>query len=450
MAILGHNLGAFVDDALRGTLKKHSVSIVAVVALDDSGHGLALAAELESGNALDSLHEVLTEDNWVFLVVLHLGGTGTVVEAKLLGENFHSSLGRLTLCLEKFLIFLIDDGGSVVGRADHCKVLEGGARGVLGISETDDLSLRRVGFLLNVVFDDVVTVGANNSESDRAHLILGQGSGLVRADHTGAAESLNRWESSHDAVVCGHLAGSECEASRDDGGQTFGNGGDGESDGNFEIVDASFKERTVDGVRELGVVHHPDKEADNEDDLGEEFTEVVNLLLKRRLALVLLGGLNFSVHCTDGCVHSSVRDDADGAARADDCGREKHVLLVLEHLGALTELFVVLLDRYRLTREGCLLHLEGNRFNFSDTQVSGDTLALLDFDNVTRDNEFGIDGFPGTVAEGEALLCLHLLEGVECTVGVAVLPNGHHGVQDKNQKDHEWFNVGGKALISVT
>jgi len=77
--------------------------------------------------------------------------------------------------------------------------------------------------------------------------------------------------------------------------------------------------------------------------------------------------------------------------------------------------------------------LKGNRFNLSNTEVGGDALALLDLNNVAWNNKLGVDSDPFAVAEHITLLRLHLLKSVKRTVSVAVLPDSHDGVQDKDQ-----------------
>ena len=45
-----HNLGAFINDALRGTLEEDLVVFASSVALNDSAHALALRAKVEGGD----------------------------------------------------------------------------------------------------------------------------------------------------------------------------------------------------------------------------------------------------------------------------------------------------------------------------------------------------------------------------------------------------------------
>ena len=91
----------------------------------------------------------------------------------------------------------------------------------------------------------------------------------------------------------------------------------------------------MDGVGELLVVHNPDEEANNEDHFSEELTKVIDLLLKRGLRLILLSGQHLGVDTSDSSFHAGVGNDSNCVAGADDGGSEKHVLLVLQHLGAL-------------------------------------------------------------------------------------------------------------------
>ena len=76
----------------------------------------------------------------------------------------------------------------------------------------------------------------------------------------------------------------------------------------------------MDGVREVVVVHQPDKETDDADDLGEELTELIELLLKRCVFLFQGGLLDFFLDSSNGCFHSSVDNYADSLAVVDNGG----------------------------------------------------------------------------------------------------------------------------------
>ena len=111
-----------------------------------------------------------------------------------------------------------------------------------------------------------------------------------------------------DGVLLGHTAGAKSQAGGDDSGQTLRDGGDGESDGNLEVVDGALHPgSSVSGVVEVSDVDDPDGDADEGDDLGQLLTELVELLLKR--GLDLLGLAHLGTDAADGGVQAGADDD---------------------------------------------------------------------------------------------------------------------------------------------
>lgn len=77
------------------------------------------------------------------------------------------------------------------------------------------------------------------------HLVRGQSTCLVRADNVRAAERLDARKVADDCIFLGHLLCPQGEASGDHGCQSLWNGGDGECDGNFEIIDCTTQDTMV-------------------------------------------------------------------------------------------------------------------------------------------------------------------------------------------------------------
>ena len=70
------------------------------------------------------------------------------------------------------------------------------------------------------------------------------------------------------SILGGHTAGTQSQAGGDDGGQTLGDGGNGKSHGNFEVVDGTLEPgATVGGVVEVANVDGPDGNTDQGDNL---------------------------------------------------------------------------------------------------------------------------------------------------------------------------------------
>lgn len=161
------------------------------------------------------------------------------------------------------------------------------------------------------------------------HLIGGKSTSLIGADDRGATESLDGRQRPDNGVLLGHTAGTEGQASGDDGRQTFGNGGDGQSYGDLEVVDGALDPgATMSGVVKVTDVDGPDSDADNGDNLGQLLAELVEFLLQRSLDLLGLGHLGTDL--TDGGVEAGADDDTAGLAGGYVRTGEQDVLLVLK------------------------------------------------------------------------------------------------------------------------
>lgn len=308
-----HNLGALTDDSLRSALQQDLVALKTLVTSNNGGHSFALRAEIKSGHGFDAVKQVLAVAVRVLLDILILSGF-SIVGAKLLSKNLEGALSWLTHNLESLLFLVENNVRAVVSATNHGEVLERLGRSEPCIAEAvQDLAFRRVRLLLDSEFGDVISFSTHDAEFDRAHFVLGKGTGLVGADNAGAAKGLNGRKSAHNAVVGGHLARSKGQASRDDCGQALRNGSDGKSDGDLKVVDAALESGTVDGVEEFVEVHGPDEEANHEDNLGKKLTKVVDLLRKRGLLFILLGSHHFRVDTTDSSFHASVSDDTESS-----------------------------------------------------------------------------------------------------------------------------------------
>jgi len=85
---------------------------------------------------------------------------------------------------------------------------------------------------------------ADTDPTDR-HLVGGERARLVGADNRRTAERLDRRQTAHDGVLLGHTTSSEGEARRDDGRQTFRDGGHRQRHGDLEVVDGTLSDTTT-------------------------------------------------------------------------------------------------------------------------------------------------------------------------------------------------------------
>ena len=72
------------------------------------------------------------------------------------------------------------------------------------------------------------------------HAVLGEGARLVRADDSGAAQSLHGGQLFHDSAPLGHAAYSQSQHNGNDGGQALRDGGHRQGDGGEEHIQHLF------------------------------------------------------------------------------------------------------------------------------------------------------------------------------------------------------------------
>ena len=171
---------------------------------------------------------------------------------------------------------------------------------------------------------------------------------------------------------------------------TFWNGGNGESDGDLEVVDGALDPgAAVGGVVEVSDVDGPDSNADESDDLGELLTELVKLLLEG--GSDLLGLSHLVPDLTDGSGAAGADDDAPGLAGSHVGTGEDDVLLVLVDGPGVGDGVAVLDDGHRLSGEDGLVDAEGGGVDLHETEVGGDFVSDGHLEDVAGNNVHSLD-----------------------------------------------------------
>mmetsp|Transcript_24547 Transcript_24547/g.58335 ORF Transcript_24547/g.58335 Transcript_24547/m.58335 type:complete len:638 (+) Transcript_24547:1496-3409(+) len=446
-----HDVGAAREESLRRALDEELVRLLAVRPRQD-GHALAVAVELERGEDLGLRAPVVVDGlnraGRVRFALLQQGRLlGSVRQADLLDEHLEAGLGGLSHAHVLGPLLVVLDARRVAERRDGGQHAELGGR----LSEVDgrlDRPDGRVGDPADRVRGHL-GLAPRQHDLDAAHLVGGERPRLVRADDIGAPERLDGRELAHDGVLGGHLARAEREAGGDDRGQALGDRRDGERDGDLEVVDAALEDGAVHGVEEVAVVDGPDEDADDADDLREHVPELVELLLERRVLLVLAGALHGLLDLADLGGHADVRDDAARDAAHDGGGGEHDVRLGLHH-----ELVVldvgrrgVLRHALALARELALVDAQAGGAELRDARVGRHAVAHLDLDDVAGHQLARADRAHLAVAQDAGVLGLQLLERLQRRLGVGLLPHAHDGVQDQDHQDHDGLDVGQDALL---
>ena len=289
----------------------------------------------------------------VLSVIKWLVGSQT---AELLNGHFQRAFGRVSDLRE---LALLHTQLRVVADRCHIHDIQESGRVLLELCLAD-LSVLFWGVRgsFDVVADDLVWGVANMHDLDSCHLVGGESSGLVGADDSGAAEGLDGGEFADDGVVLGHFLRAERKAGGDDGGQAFGDRGDGEGNSDFEVVNAAVEDGAVHGVPEVADVDDPDDHADDHDDFGEVVSEFFQFDLERGLLGAAL--LHFFLDLSDLGLEAGLRHNGDTRSVVHDSRGKDHILFVLNLGVRVVQWRCLLQNGPRLAGESALVHLEGD------------------------------------------------------------------------------------------
>merc|ERR1719438_540928 len=211
-----------------------------------------------------------------------------------------------------------------------------------------------------------------------------------------------------DGILGGHSPGSQSKTSRDDGGKTLGNGGDGESHGDLEIVDGSLDPgSSVSGVVEMSNINGPDGDADEGDDLGQLLTEFVELLLER--SLDFFGLSHFISDLANGGVDTSSDDDTTSLAGGNIGAGEDNVLLVLVDGSWIRNRITVFDDGDRFSGQNRLVNTEGGGVNLTKTKISRNLVTNRDLNDVSGNNIHSLHLLNTISVGSDNFACLRLI-----------------------------------------
>ena len=278
------------------------------------------------------------------------------------------------------------------------------------------------------------------------HLVLGEGAGLIRADHLRAAEGLHGGELADDRLAAAHLGHAQREHDGHHGHQALGDGGDGERHGHHEGVEQIGRLSGNVGKAMAQDVHGKDHHADHDDELGEDVRELGELYLQRRQ--LLLGLVQRAGDLAHLGAHT--RAHHDGATAAVDHGgaHVAHVLAVAERhvVGTVGEHdgIRVLLHRHGLAGQRGLLDLHGSALE--DTAVRGHGVAGLEQDHVTGDKLGAVHHDELTVADDLGLGGAHLLQGGQGLLALCLLDDAQGRVDDDDGHDDDHVGKVGLTL----
>ena len=252
--------------------------------------------------------------------------------------------------------------GIVVAAFDLAAIQGDLADGLVGRSGDFELVEEGSAIIIDFVHDEHAADG---------HLVGGECAGFVGADDRGATQGFDGGQRADDGVLLGHTAGTQSQAGGDDSGETFRDGSHSQSDGDFEVVDSALNPgATVSGIVKVSDVDGPDSHADDRDDLGQLFAELVQFLLEGCLDFFSLGHLSSDL--ADGSVQAGADDDTAGLSGGHVSSGEEDVLFVLVDSARVGHGFAVLDHRHRFTSQNRLIDTDGSRHHLDDTDIGRD------------------------------------------------------------------------------
>ncbi|KAF3060281.1 hypothetical protein CFAM422_011359 [Trichoderma lentiforme] len=327
----------------------------------DTGDALALGGLDNSGDLLgDGIEGVEVND-----LVLGQDALGTGVELERLEESLVNGIDTLLLA------------GS--GQA-------GSKHQVIGVNTLDGVGL------------------------GERELVLGQSTGLVRAENLDTSKGLDGRELLDDGLLLGEVGGTDSHGGGNDGGKTDRDTDNGDGQGEAQDVDDTVG--AVEG-------RNPDNEQGQDDEDQQNRTNAVENLSEVTSAT---GGLrDESSGTTDEGVVTSGGDDQEG-------------LTTLDGRGSIAGVALVLVDGERLTGDGGLINLEESALG-NDTTISGNDGTLLNLQNITRDDLGSLNFLKGTVTENDSLESESLLEFFDNRTSLEFLNETNTGVEHQKTAD---------------
>ena len=259
-------------------------------------------------------------------------------------------------------------------------------------------------------------------DAARHHLVAGQRARLVGADDRCRTQCLDGGQFADHRLSCRHPSDADRHGDGDDGRQSFRNDADGERDHGDQRV----------GPGEI-TDQHGEREQQHrrrEHDPGEAPREPFDLEQQRR-------GQRFDAA-------EQRRDPADLGADpgldrqccrlpgGDQRARKSHVAAVAER-GVVCHLDIVFGDRDRFSREDRLVDEQPARAD--QTEVGGHSIARLQHDDITGNENTHRDARPGAIANHGRARRNHAADRIERALGLALLNKADKGIDEHDRKD---------------
>lgn len=252
-------------------------------------------------------------------------------------------------------------------------------------------------------------LGVNASDAVRLsqrQLVLGQCTGLVRAENLDTSEGLDSRQLLDNGLLLGKVGSTDSHGGGDDSRKTDGDTNDGNGQSEAQDVDNGV------GAVKAG---NPDDEQGEDDENQQNCSDTVQDL--REVTRSGVGGVNESGGTTNEGVVTSGGDNDEGLTTLDGGGSEALVALVL-------------VDSERFTSDGRLVDLQEGILGDNAT-VGGDDSTLFDLEDITWDNLGGLKLLQGAITQDNSLESEGLLQFLDDGTGLEFLDETDTGVEQE-------------------
>jgi hypothetical protein len=248
-------------------------------------------------------------------------------------------------------------------------------------------------------------------------------------------------------VALDHLLHPQGEADGHDGGEAFGDGGNGETEGGQEDIDDVLllglpvvEKPGAEGIRQVGVPDESideDDRADGEAGRPENLSQMLQLLLERRI--LLLVGLDHLRNETDLRAHARARHQSLAASIRDQRAQERGVPAVAQRYFLIQNHRRILFHGHRFSRQRGFFDLEID--GGGQAHIGGHVIARIQEDDVAR-NEFPRRSRDlMAVAYDLGVGGRHFLQGLDGLFRLRLLNNSDDGIQDDDAHDGDGIDI---------
>ena len=268
----------------------------------------------------------------------------------------------------------------------------------------------------------------------QGHAVLGQSTGLIRANNGSTAQGLHRRQTANQRISLDHALHANGQNDGNDGRQTLWNGRNCQRYCGHEQVHP---------VQLIQQTHHKNYSAGSQGHKAQVLAQLCQLLLQRGCALFLavqqvcnLAHLGFH---TGGGNNGQSRTVGNAATGENHIGTVTNGGIFIHHNGG------ILFRRHGFASQRSFLRLEAGATK--QTGICRNKVTGFQLNDVAGHQSGGIDHLFHTVTDHTGMGCGHIFQGIQGFFSLALLIHTHYGVQDHDQNDQAGFKQFSPILL---